>query len=62
MVTGEADIARVTFQSGYQGLRSVVPDFNSLVVRCTEQVGLVTVGIVVDMVDSLLVSLNGLFG
>lgn len=52
VVACKADIACVSFQGRNESLGSIVPDLDRLVIRCAEEVGLVTVGIIINMVDS----------
>ena len=58
VVAGKADIARVSFQRGNQGLGRIIPYFDGLIIRGTQEVGFVTVRIVVDVVDALLVGFD----
>ena len=58
MIAGKADIARVSFQCGNQGLGRVIPYFDGLIIRGTQKVGFVTVRIVVDVVNALLVGFD----
>ena len=53
MVAGEGNVLRVALESRNQRLGGVVPDLDGSVVRCSQQVGLVGVWVIIDVVDAL---------
>jgi hypothetical protein len=53
VIAGKRNVVGVTFEGSDQGLCSVIPNLDSSVVRCGEEIGLVGVRVVIDVVNTL---------